>query len=109
MEEYAVQVLGVGKNTPTTERDAGAAFGRAHNSLIAKIIATTVIAKLTQGPHSIAPAMTAIAKRGTNDLPKTSPVCDRSACRRWPRVCSFPVRFAFMVRCIGSEKELPAP
>jgi len=104
-----MQILGVGENAPTTERDAPAASRPTHNDLIAKVIATTVIAKLTQGPQSMTPAITAIAKRGANDLPNTSPVCDRNVFSRRPRVRSFPLRFIFTVQCIGSRKEPPAP
>src|SRR5208283_1240587 len=103
---HAVQVLRMGENAPTTERDARATSSPTHNNLIAKVIAATVIAKLTHGPHRITPAMIAIAKRGANDLPNTTPVCDKNACRRWPRVCPFPL--IFTVQRIESRQKLPA-
>jgi hypothetical protein len=109
MEDHAVPVLGVGENAPTAEREAPAAFSPIHSNLKATVIARTVIAKLTQGPQSITPAMTAIAKRGQNDLPNTSRVCDRNLRGRRLRVRSFPSRFRFAVQGISGRKELPAP
>lgn len=80
MKGYAVPVLGIGENAPTARRSRGVALISGHINLKAAATAATVIAKLTQGPQSIAPAMTTIAKRGQNDLPKASPVCDRNVC-----------------------------
>src|SRR5271155_3042617 len=108
MEYHAMQILGVGENAPTTERDAPAASRPPHNDLIAKVIATTVIAKLTQGPQSMTPAMTAIAKRGANDLPKTNPVCEISVFGRRPRLRSFPLRFIFTAQCRQPERTASA-
>jgi hypothetical protein len=36
--------------------------------------------KLTQGPQSMTPAMTAMAKSGQNDLPTSSPACATNEC-----------------------------
>jgi hypothetical protein len=52
----------------------------AHNNFIAAITATTVMAKLTQGPQSMTPAMTASAKSGQKDLPTSSPACATNEC-----------------------------
>jgi hypothetical protein len=49
-----------------------------HKNLKAAATVTTVIPKLTQGPQSIAPAITAIANNGQKDLPSTSPVRDKN-------------------------------
>jgi hypothetical protein len=77
VEDHAMEVLRVGQDTPG---DRSSGWRVAHSSLRAKVTAIAVIAKLTQGPQSIAPAITVMAKRGQNDLPNTCPVCDRNVC-----------------------------
>jgi len=93
---------------PTAGGDRGVAFRRTHNHLIATVTVRTVIAKLTQGPQSAAPAMTPIAKRGQNDRPNTSPISDRNVCGRILMVRSFPLKFSFVVQC-SQERTVSAP
>ena len=78
MEYHAVRVLRIGNDAPTPDRDRGLGLRDVHMYLRATVTATTVMARLTHGPHHIAPAITASAKRGQNDLPKTSPVVTRA-------------------------------
>ena len=94
MEYDAVQVLGIGENAPPVQRASGVVLSFAHNILIATVTAATVMAKLTQGPQSIAPTITTIAKNGQNDLPNTSPLCSKNECKK--DVCAGPV----MVRSV---------
>jgi len=79
MEDHAVLVLGVGENAPTAQRGCAIVRISTHQNLIAALSASTVIAKLTQGPQSIVPTMIAIARSGKNDLPITRPVCNRNS------------------------------
>jgi len=58
-------VLRVRENAPTARLSA-------QINLNAAATATTVTPKLIQGPHSIAPAITATARRGKNNLPTTT-------------------------------------
>jgi hypothetical protein len=53
-----------------------------------------VTARLTHGPQRITPAIIAIARRGKNDLPKSSRVCDRDLCARRIILRSFLLRFS---------------
>jgi hypothetical protein len=78
MEEYAVQVLRMGEDAPIAQCGLAGASISTHKNLNAALSARTVIAKLTQGPQSIAPTMIVIARRGKKDLPITSPVCNRN-------------------------------
>ena len=94
MENDAVPVLRMGKNTPPTRRLCIPRLS-AQISLNAAATATTVIARLTHGPQSIAPAMTVIAKSGNNDLPSTCLVFEKRRCDRRPMLCSFPLRFGW--------------
>jgi len=109
VEDYAVRVLGIGQNAPAAERGRSIAFRSVHNNLKAAVTASTVIAKLTQGPQSIAPAITTIAKRGQNDLPKANPVCDRNVCDRRLMLRCFPLRFALRCKVLATEKNCRRP
>ena len=75
VEDDAVAVLRIGEKVAATRRGHRRAWIGAHNNFIAAITATTVMAKLTQGPQSMTPAMTASAKSGQKDLPTSSPAC----------------------------------
>jgi len=81
MENYAVPVLRMGQNTPPTCRPCMSRLS-AQISLNAAATATTVTARLTQGPQSIAPAITVIAKSGKKDFPSTCPVLEKKPCDR---------------------------
>ena len=76
MESDALPVLGMGENTPPTRRPC-VARPSAQINLNAAATAMTVIARLTHGPQSIAPAMTVIAKIGKNDLPSVCLVFEK--------------------------------
>src|SRR5277367_974596 len=80
VKDHAMEVLRVGQDAPPDRSSRSSGWRVAHNSLKARVTASAVIAKLTQGPQSIAPAITVMAKRGQNDLPNTCPVCDRNVC-----------------------------
>ena len=93
MESHAVPVLGMGENAPTARSHLGIAGHSSHNNLNAAAIARAVTVKLTQGPQSAEPAMTAIANSGKNDLPRTNPVCNKKAGDRGLMLCSFPLSY----------------
>lgn len=78
MEDYTVSVLRMSKNAPTAQRRRAIALISTHKYLIAAPSARAVITKLTQGPQRTEPTMRVIAKKGQNDLAKTSPACDRN-------------------------------
>jgi hypothetical protein len=93
MEGNAVPVLGMGEDMPATRLLCVPRLS-AQISLNAAVIATAVIAKLTQGPQSIAPAMIVNAKRGKNDLPSTCLVFEEKPGNRRTMLRSFPVTFS---------------
>jgi len=88
MESHAVPVLRMGENAPTARRRCTAGLS-AQINLNAAVTASTATAKLTQGPQSIVPAMTAIAKRGKNDLPSTTLIFERNPSDRRPMCALF--------------------
>jgi len=93
MKNDAMPVLGMRQNTPPTRRPC-VARPSAQINLNAAATAMTVIAKLTHGPQSIAPAMTMIAKIGKNDLPSVCLVFEKKTCARRPTFPSFPLKFS---------------
>jgi len=101
-----VRILRVRENAATARRRRDAALLPGHINLRAAITASTVIAKLTQGPQSIAPAITTIAKRGQNDLPSASRLCDRNACERSLILRFFPLRFALQRAYVASARPI---
>jgi hypothetical protein len=109
MEDQAVPVLRIGENAPAANRGQGISLISAQSNLKAAVTVRTVIARLTQGPQSIAPAMTAIANRGQNDLANISAVCDRKLCggRVMPR--SFLFKLSFAVQCMNGRKDGQRP
>jgi hypothetical protein len=94
MENDAVPVLRMGENTPPTRHLCMSGVS-AQISLSAAATAITVTAKLTHGPQSIAPAITAIAKSGKNDLPSTCLAFERKPSDGRPMLRSFPLRFSW--------------
>lgn len=80
MEDYAMPVLGIGKKATPRGWGRDSDWIAAHKDLIATVTARIVIRKLTQGPQSIAPTMSTIAKSGQNDLPKVRASWDRNGC-----------------------------
>jgi hypothetical protein len=113
MEDHTVTVLRIGEDLPATRSVQRIPVSSTHISFKAAVTARAVIARLTQGPQRIVPAMTAIAKTGQNDLPNTSTVCDSNGCDRNVRdgrvmVLFCPLRLNFAVQCI-SRKELSQP
>ena len=93
MENDAVPVLRMGENPPPTRHLCMSGLS-AQISLSAAATAITVTARLTQGPQSIAPAMTVIAKSGKNDLPSTCLAFEKKLFDRCPMLRSFPLRFS---------------
>jgi hypothetical protein len=93
MESDAVPVLGMGQNTPPTRRRC-VPRPSAQISLSAAATAMTVIARLTHGPQSIAPAMTVIAKIGKNDLPNVYLILEKQTRDRRSTLLSFPLIFS---------------
>ncbi len=87
MENYTVPILRISQNAPAI-RDRCLGRRSAQISLNTAATARTVTAKLTHGPQSIVPAITAIAKRGKNDLPTKSVVFERDSCHRRPMLRS---------------------
>jgi hypothetical protein len=73
MEEYTVQILGMREDTPMAQRPRAGASRLTDKNLNATVIATNVIARLTQGPQSVASTIIVIARRGKNDRPIASP------------------------------------
>ena len=65
-----------------------------HINLNAVPKAAAVSARLIHGPHSITPAITTMAKRGKNDLPKTSRVSEIILVDNRPILSSFPLKFS---------------
>lgn len=92
MESDAVPVLRMGENTPTIRCPRMPRLS-AQISLNAAATAATVTARLTHGPQSIAPAITAIAKSGKNDLPSARLVLEKKPWDTRPMLRSFPLRF----------------
>jgi hypothetical protein len=88
MEGYAMPVLRMSKNAPTAHRSRHMTRCSVQMDLKAVPTARTVSAKLAHGPQSIAPAMTAIARSGKNDLPATSLVLERNSCHGRPMLRS---------------------
>jgi hypothetical protein len=89
MENDTVPVLGMSEKTPPARGPCGPRS--AQISLNAAATAMTVIARLTQGPHSIAPTMTVMAKIGKNDLPNSCAAFEKRTCDRRPTWHSFPL------------------
>lgn len=89
MEDDAMPVLRMDENAPTARERRNSACILIHINLKAAAKAMTVIAKLTQGPQSMAPTMMTIAKSGKNDRPTINPACDRKACDRRFKLRSF--------------------
>ncbi len=79
MENDAVPVLRMSEKAPPTCRPWLDGL-RVQISLNAAVTATTTTARLTHGPQSIAPAMTAMAKSGKKDLPSTWLVVEKKPC-----------------------------
>lgn len=86
MKDHAEQVLSISKNAPAPERGRGIELSSIQNDLNATVTIIAVIAKLTQGPQIIVPAMSMIAEIRKNDLAKISPICDTNLCDR-RRIC----------------------
>ena len=78
MKDDAVPILRIGQNAPAFSGGRCTPMILLHSSLKAIATVTIVIERLTQGPHSIDPAMMARAKRGKKDRPNTSPVSERN-------------------------------
>lgn len=83
MENYTVPVLRISQNAPTIRARCMARCS-AQISLNTAATATTVTPKLTQGPQSIVPAISAIPQRGKNERPITSVVIETNSCHRRP-------------------------
>lgn len=83
MENHTVPVLRISQHAPTIRARC---MGRrsAQISLNTAATATTVTPKLTQGPQSIMPAISAIAKIGKNERPITTVVLEKNSCHRRP-------------------------
>ena len=93
MESEAVPVLGMRENMPPARRP-WVPRPSAQISLNAAATAMTVIARLTHGPQTIAPAMTVIAKIGKKDLPNVCLVFEKKPCDRRVTLRSFPLIFS---------------
>ncbi len=97
MKEYAVPVLRVGENAPGPQHCRGRSGAGLwdHSNLKAAAIAMTVTPRLTQGPHSAAPRMIAIANSGKNDLARTNVIRDTNTRARLRILSSFPLRLGW--------------
>jgi len=91
-----VPVLRVGENAPRARLSA-------QINLNAATTARTTTAKLTQGPQSIAPAMTVIARRGKNDLPIAAVVFEKNPAEGGPMLRSFPLRISRVETGFGTD------
>jgi len=94
MENDAMPVLRMSEKAPPTCRP-WILRPCAQISLSATETATTTTARLTHGPQSIAPAMTAMAKSGKKDLPSARLVFEKKTCDRGRMLRSFPLRLSW--------------